>query len=158
MSIWNLKVTYKCLNTWHNKRTIQIPHLSYFHRKLTFLAIPDWGSFVFKTDLNCDPVSTASYTEKRKLMPVSLSPYSNTYTPPKSVMMGQCKVAGWAPYHASSLCAADAMGLAAPAVGGTSTLLTGSAGPRATCITWPALPAFLARGNCPLERSSLHFG
>lgn len=85
---------YTCLNTWHNKRAIQSPRLNYFNRKLTFLTIPDWGSFGFKTDLNCDPVSTASYTEKRELMPVSLSPYSHTYTPPKSVMTGQCTVAG----------------------------------------------------------------
>ena len=50
---------------------------------------------------------------------------------------------------------AEGMELAALDVGGTSILLTGSGGPRAMSITWRALPAFLAKGNFPRERSLL---
>lgn len=71
---------YTCLNTWHNKRAIQSPRLNYFNR---ILAIPDWGSFGFKTDLNCDPDSTASYTEKRELMPVFTFPILTYLHPSK---------------------------------------------------------------------------
>lgn len=49
----------------------------------------------------------------------------------------------------------EGMELAALVVGGTSTPLTGSGGPRGMSITWHALPAFLAKGSFPRERSLL---
>lgn len=74
MCIWN-RYANKCLKIWHNKRAIETPRSCIW--KLIFFAITNWSDFVFKADLNCDPVSTASHTEKKKLISVSLSQYLN---------------------------------------------------------------------------------